>query len=330
MTRLCFLCGKKIGFLRSMTDQQYCSSAHRQEARLASAQAFRDEDEMETWSVENSKDKRNAAGMSGTTAGQTASIFAFLTVAGLLVAALMLPGPATSYPPAVSLDSGMKPGILERAGSAVGDVIRSSAPVTLHQDLHSGFGDWATLALHDTVDDPRKSLSAPDVSKLASLRLWTKSVDLQNYQMEFQGQMEKRSLSWAFRASDQNNYYATKLVITKPGPSPNASLLRFVMMNGHEFDPITEAIPVTLEKGKNYRVRVSVQDDRFLTYLDGQVIGSWTDKRLHRGGVGFFVDDQDPQQVAWVSVSERDSFLGRMLAHFSLFVVPQGLNSGLR
>ena len=330
MTRLCFLCGKKIGFLRSMTDQQYCSSAHRHEARLASAQAFRDEDEMETWSVENSKNKRKSQGMSGTTAGQTASIFAFLTVAGLLVAALMLPGPTTSYPPAVSLDSGMKPGILERAGTAVADVIRSSAPVTLHQDLHSGFGDWATLALHDTVDDPRKSLSAPDVSKLGSLRLWTKSVDLQNYQMEFQGQVEKRSLSWAFRASDQNNYYATKLVITKPGPSPNASLLRFVMMNGHEFDPITEAIPVTLEKGKNYRVRVSVEDDRFLTYLDGQVIGSWTDKRLHRGGVGFFVDDQDPQQVAWVSVSERDSFLGRMLAHFSFFVVPHGRNPDLR
>jgi hypothetical protein len=33
--------------------------------------------------------------------------------------------------------------------------------------------------------------------------------------------------------------------------------------------------------------------------------------------------------VAWVSVSERDSFLGRMLAHFSLFVIPPGLTIGL-
>ncbi len=284
---------------------------------------------METWSVEKSRNRKKPAGAPGSTAGQTASIFAFLTVAGLLVAALMLPGPATSYPPAVSLDPGVKPGILERAGTAVSEVIRSSAPVTLHQDFRGGFGDWTTLALHTNVDDPRNSLSAPDVSKLGSLRLWTKSVDLQNYQMEFQGQVEKRSLSWAFRASDQNNYYATKLLITKPGPSPNASLLRYVMMNGHELDSTIEAIPVTLQKGKNYRVRMSVQDDHFLTYLDGRVIGSWTDKRLHRGGVGFFVDAQDPQEVAWVNVSERDSFLGRMLAHFSLFVVPQGLNPGL-
>src|SRR5580658_1503778 len=103
MTRLCFLCGKKIGFLRSLTDQQYCSSAHRQEARLASAQAMRDEDELETWSVEKSRNKKKPAGAPATSAGQTASIVAFLTVAALLVTALMLPGPAaTSYPPAVS------------------------------------------------------------------------------------------------------------------------------------------------------------------------------------------------------------------------------------
>ena len=158
MTRLCFLCGKKIGFLRSMTDQQYCTAAHRQEARLASAQAFRDEDEIETWSVERSKNKKKTHGSPGTTAGQTASIFAFLTVAGLLVAALMLPGPTTSYPPAVSLDAGVKPGILARAGDAISEVVRSSAPVTLHHDFTSGLTDWDTLALHNTVDDPRNTL----------------------------------------------------------------------------------------------------------------------------------------------------------------------------
>lgn len=310
-----------------MTDQQYCSSAHRQEARLASAQALRDEDEMETWSVEKSRNKKKPSGTAGSTAGQTASIFAFFTVAGLLVAALMLPGPATSYPSAVSLDPGVKPGILERAGDTISEVIRSSAPVTLHQDFHgSGFGDWATLALHNTVDDPRNSLSAPDIAKLGSLRLWTKSVALQNYQMEFQGQVEKQSLSWAFRASDQNNYYATKLAINKPGATQNANVVRYAVINGRVTERHAEASQVTLERGKSYVIRVSVQDDHFNTYLDGQLIGHFTDDKLSRGGVGFFVDDQDPQQVAWVNVSERDSFLGRMLAHFSLLVIPPGLN----
>jgi hypothetical protein len=46
---LCFLCGKKIGLLRKVVDQQYCCSAHRKEAKLASAKAFREEDDLEHW-----------------------------------------------------------------------------------------------------------------------------------------------------------------------------------------------------------------------------------------------------------------------------------------
>ena len=94
------------------------------------------------------------------------------------------------------------------------------------------------------------------------------------------------------------------------------------MVNGHEWDRVQLPLPLTLERGGKYRVRVNIQGDRFVTYLNGQVVSSWSDKRLRRGGVGFFADEDDAQQVAWVSLSERDSFLGRMLAHFSLFVMP--------
>ena len=44
---MCFLCGKNIGWLRAMIDRQYCSAAHRQEARLASANALREEEDEE-------------------------------------------------------------------------------------------------------------------------------------------------------------------------------------------------------------------------------------------------------------------------------------------
>jgi len=318
---LCFLCGKKIGRLRSLADQQYCSADHRKEACLASAQAFRDEEDEELWSV--SKSKRKLANSSAT--GHAASILAFLTVGGLLVAALILPGPGTAYSP-VSLDSGTKRGLFQRAGSAISDMVRSSAPITLQTDFRTGLADWTTVALHSAskLDDPHTLLSAaaPNLVHAGSLRLWNRSTALMNYQMEFQGQLERKSLSWAFRATDENNYYATKILITKPGPLPNAGLVRYLVMNGREWDRVQLPLPLTLERGGNYRVRVTVQDDHFITYLNGQVISSWSDKRLHRGGVGFFADEDDPQQVAWVSLSERDSFVGRMLAHFSLFVMP--------
>ena len=66
---LCFLCGKKIGFVRRMIDQQYCSSNHRKEAKLASAQAFREEDDLEHWSVARIKDKKKGAVRPQPTAG---------------------------------------------------------------------------------------------------------------------------------------------------------------------------------------------------------------------------------------------------------------------
>jgi hypothetical protein len=326
---LCFLCGKKIGFFRSLADQHYCCVAHRQESRLASAQALRDEEELDLWAVSKSKKKPARPGAPN---GQTASVFAFLTVGALLVAAFLMPGPGpgSAFPP-VSLDSGVKRGLFQRMGDSVGDVVRSRAPITLHQDFRAGWTDWTSASLRRVVDDPRHDFSSrvddPRIMSAAApvLKIWKKSTSLQNYQMEFAGQIEKKSLSWAFRAADAKNYYATKIVITKPGPLPNAGLVRYAMMDGREWDRVQMPLPLTLERGGNYRVRVSVQDDRFITYLNGQVISSWSDKRLHRGGVGFFDDADDPQRVSWVSVSERDSFLGRMLAHFSLIVAPGDL-----
>ena len=319
---LCFLCGKKIGLFRSMLDQQYCSSEHRKEARLASSQALRDEDEQEPWSV--AKNKKKSPGKSASSPGQTASVFAFLTVGALLLAAFMLPGPSGTGPTVPSLDSGVKKGPMERAGDAFSNMVRSQAPVTLHDDFSKGLKDWTTVAMRNVpkVDDPKGLGLSPAMVRPGSLRIWNRSTSLQNYQMEFKGELEKKSLSWAFRASDAKNYYATKIMITKPGPLPNAGLVRYVMMNGREWDRVQLPIPVTLERGGNYKVRVSVQDDRFITYLNGQVISSWSDKRLHRGGVGFFSDEDDAQKVDWVSLSERDSFLGRVLAHFSLIVMP--------
>jgi hypothetical protein len=243
---------------------------------------------------------------------------------------LMLPGnsgPRGSAFPSVSADPGTHKGLLERASGSIGEMMRQSAPVTLHHDFRSGMADWTTAALKTAthIDDPHdwKIPSAPTFVAPGSLRIWNRSVALQNYQMEFQGQIEKRSLSWAFRATNPANYYAAKIVITKPGPLPNAGLIHYAMLNGHEFDRVQLPLPLTLARGENYRVRVSVQDDHFVTYLNGQAISSWTDARLKRGGVGFFADGDDEQRVSWVNLSERDSFMGRMLAHFSLFVMPQ-------
>jgi len=316
---LCFLCGKKIGFFRRLVDQQYCCAQHRAEARLVSAQALREEEDTELWTVAKKAKPTNSP-------GQTASLFAFGIVGALLMAAVMMRDSGPSRAPVESLEPGVQKSAWGNAKDSVASLIQKQAPVTLRDDFSQGLKDWTSAAIHNTskmVDDPKgMALAVPQVVRPGSLRIWNRSTRLENYQMEFMGELEKKSLSWAFRAGDAKNYYATKVTIVKPGPLPNAALVRYVMMNGREWDRVQLPIPVTLERGGNYRVRMSVQDDHFITYLNGQVISSWSDKRLRRGGIGFFSEDDDTQKVDWVSISERDSFLGRMLAHFSLIVVP--------
>ncbi len=306
----CFLCGKKIRCVRSWSDQQYCCANHREEARLTSARALRDEEDEEPWSVSKSRTKplhatATAAG------GQTASIFGLLTLGALAVVGMNMRGLSPAALAPISLDPGVKHGIFQRAGDALNQVIRSRAPITLHEDFHAGWSDWNFASTRDS-----------------GLRIWNRSTSLKNYQIEFSGHIEKKSLSWVFRAADDKNYYAMKLFINKSGLLPNAGLVHYLVMNGREGDRMQAPLPLTLERGTTYRVRVSVQDDRFITYLNGQMISFWTDQRLQRGGVGFFADRQDPPQVAWISLSEHDSILGRALAHFSLIVMPgdQGRN----
>ena len=322
---ICFLCGKEIGWLRSTVDRQYCCDEHRQEARMASANVLKEEEEeQELWSVSKSRAARRAQ-----TKGNPnqASVLAFLALAVILMMMFASPGGAPRpSSQGYSLATGEQKGWVARTSDYVGSVIAKQAPVTLHHDFSSGLSEWKTVALNGApqVDDPHdwKRPGNPSLVLPGSLRIWDRSKLMHNYQMEFQGQIEKRSLSWAFRATSAKDYYAAKILITKPGPLPNAGLVHYVMMNGHEYDRVQLPLPLTLDRGTDYHVRISVQDDRFVTFLNGQVISSWKDTRLATGGVGFFADNDDQQKVAWVNLSERDSFLGQVLSHFSLFVVP--------
>ena len=329
---VCLYCGKKLGLLRRLKDRQFCSDDHRQKLASRSARALReaedlygfDETRLPTWrSITQAKpeDKVERRG------GFAATIFASVAVVFLLLALSQLPsgapgsGSRSIVSPMPDADRHSSQGGF---GQMLGNLIQNRSSGTLREDFQAGFVDWE--GLKQTSAD--WSVSGGEVHP-ASLRIWKRSAELSNYEMEFMGRIERKSVDWAFRAPDLQNYYATKLVITKPGPLPNAGLVRFVVLDGRERERVELPLPLTLDRGVDYRVRVSVRGDRFLTSVNGQLVSSWTDNRLSRGGIGFFSEDGESSVLKWVSLSERDSFLARLASHFSLISFPSAAMAAL-
>jgi hypothetical protein len=319
----CLYCHKPIGALRRLQDQHFCCDEHRRKLTSKSARALReaedlygfDESQQPTWRMitrskpEDKSDRKPGLGT---------SIFVGLTVVLLLIALSQLPVNAPAPKAAVSPLPDTNPHAATGGlGQMISNLIQNKGSGTLREDFHSGFGNWEGVS--SAASD--WSVHAGEV-RPTSLRLWKPSTSLSNYELEFMGQIDRKSMDWAFRAADLHNYYATKLVITKPGPLPNAGLVRFIVLDGRERERVELPLPLTLEPGVDYRVRVSVHGDRFLTSVNGQLISSWTDSRISRGGVGFFSESGESALVKWVSVSERDSFLGRIASHFSLLTFP--------
>ena len=321
---VCRYCRKKIGALRKLRDPYFCCNDHRKKVVSKSARAVReaeelygyDEYQLSTWKAitQVKREEKQSRG------GLSTMAFAALAVVFVMLAASQLPmgGPAAKPLTSVSPMPDANPHPSRSAfGQMVANLLQSKGSGTLREDFRTGVTNWEGFksAGPDWITEG-------NMVRPVSLRVWKPSTSLSNYELEFMGQIERKSIDWAFRASDVRNYYATKLVITKPGPLPNAGLVRFIVLDGRERERVELPLPLTLEKGVDYRVRVSVQGGRFLTSVNGQLISSWMDSRLSRGGVGFFSEDGESSLLKWVSVSERDSFVGRIVSHFSLITFP--------
>ena len=135
------------------------------------------------------------------------------------------------------------------------------------------------------------------------LRLWAPSLKLADYQFEFEGQIEQKAMSWTFRSGDLGNYYATKISVASAAPAPRAAIVRYVVLGGKECDRIELPLPPTVLGERFYHVKVNVKGSYFVTSVNGQVVDSWSDRRLTRGGVGFFADKGEVAAIRWVSVN---------------------------
>jgi hypothetical protein len=153
------------------------------------------------------------------------------------------------------------------------------------------------------------------VVRPGSLRLWSKSMNLSDYNFDFTSQIERNGMGWVFRANDDRNYYATKILITRPGPLPSGDILRYAMINGKESNRVRLPLPLEIRSDTLYSVRVTVKGENFRTLVNGQIVDSWRDARLKAGGVGFFADRGEIATIRSAAISDRNTFVGRLFSY---------------
>lgn len=304
----CLYCKKRIGVLRLLADREYCSREHRRAMRALSARVARDADDddlMEVWAMSgrpNDEVLRRPSQNPASTA-----VFGLVIVVALLIGSMGLIGPNAGAP---QLNTGAGP--LEEMRR----MIRNHAAVKYTDKFDQGIRHWVPVGNGRADWTFRDGFAQP-----ARLRLWRESLGMSDYQLEFLTQVERKGFGWTYRATDERNFYAGKLAVTKPGPLPKVDLVRYAVVDGDEGPRVSQAVPLVLREDTLYRVVVAVRGSNFSTTINGKMVDTWSDRRLAAGGVGFFAERGELATLRWVTISHRDDLLGRMLSHLS-FITP--------
>ena len=305
----CLYCRRTIGVLRRLTDAEYCCPDHRVKMRALSARALRDQreytsdyDDVSTVFVKPIDGLASKSTHSSTNNGSTA-IFTVLMVMALVVGTVGLPDSNRQSKTSVA-DSG--------ALTSFRSKLRGYAAVKVTDDFKRGLNSWVPT----NGASQGKDWSYRDgFVRPGRLRLLKDSITMTDYSLEFMGEVEQKGLSWVFRAKDAKNYYASKIVLSKPGPLPRADLIRYAVIGGTEQSRISIPLPVTARADALFKVQMSVRATDFSTIVNGSIVDTWSDSRLKTGGVGFFADNGEVATLRYVTVSDKDTVIGRVLSY---------------
>jgi hypothetical protein len=142
----------------------------------------------------------------------------------------------------------------------------------------------------------------PGAKQSRQLVLYRPSLGARDGRLEFTWGPSPTGVAWVFRAKDQGNYYAMRLRVVQPGPSPSLSLEHFAVSNFVEGSH-TEKILVFSRDDPAIRIRMDVFGPTFTVYIQGTASDYWTDGQLTSGGFGFLEDWNQGADIRSVRMS---------------------------
>lgn len=201
-------------------------------------------------------------------------------------------------------------GAVGRLRAAISD--RAAATVT--DSFKNGMEAWGTASKQWA---PGWSRHPDGFVRTGQLALFHPTLNYKDYHLEFFGQIESRSMGWAVRAHDTQNYYAMKFTVIEPGLRPMIAMIHYPVVGGKRGKPVQIPLNVMVHNNEPLQVSVDVKGNKLLTSVDGQLVDTWIDDTLVAGGVGFFSDAGERARLYWMKISKNEDFLGRICAYVS-------------
>jgi hypothetical protein len=191
--------------------------------------------------------------------------------------------------------------------------IQSRASVEL-TDTFRRMEAWGSNAMNLPAGWSRNSDGYVRTGQLA---LYRPAQSFSDYHFEFFGEIEKKSMSWAVRAHDPQNYYGMKMTVIEPGLRPVVAMVHYAVVGGKKGQRVETPLSMMMHNNEPYHIAVDVKGNRVSTSVEGQEVDSWTDDAIKVGGVGFFSEVGESARLYWMRVSKNQDWLGRVCAYLS-------------
>jgi hypothetical protein len=161
------------------------------------------------------------------------------------------------------------------------------------------------------------SRNADGYVRTGQLALYSPAQSFSDYHFEFFGEIEKKSMSWAVRAHDPQNYYGMKMTVIEPGLRPVVAMVHYAVVGGKKGQRVETPLSMMMHNNEPYHIAVDVKGNRVSTSVEGQEVDSWTDDAIKVGGIGFFSEVGESARLYWMRVSKNQDWLGRVCAYLS-------------
>ena len=175
----CLYCRKQIGTVRRLFDREFCSSEHRKRFHTSSARALRDAGELiggeyDDYLAVLQQPKKSKA-------GAKFGIFTAASV-GLIIGLsfwIVPSGPAPAQTSELRYTVSTNP-----LGQKLRSYITETSRINLKHDFSMGVGEWVGSA---------KAMAAGGALQTGGLRLWKPTLQLSDYQFDFQTSIQKKA-----------------------------------------------------------------------------------------------------------------------------------------